>query len=133
MIEKQKKTKYQILLAEDDEVNQDIVKAFLGGAADLELTIACDGREALETALVKKYDLMILDQQMPYISGDRVLLQLRAGRTLNGATPVIRFTAAADEKPVEIRKVNGVAEAVLPKPLGKEVLLSTVRRMLERG
>lgn len=133
MIEKQQKPRHQILLAEDDEVNQDIVSAFLAGAAELELTIASDGREALETALVKKYDLMILDQQMPYISGDRVLLHLRAGRTLNAATPVIRFTASADEKPVEIRKVNGVSEAVLPKPLGKETLLSTIRTMLERS
>lgn len=125
--------RYQILLAEDDEVNQDIVKAFFAETPELELTVASDGRAALEAALVRKYDLMIFDQQMPHITGDRVLLHLRAARTLNATTPVIRFTAAADLKPVEIKQVNGIAEAVLPKPLGKSVLLSTVLTMLDAG
>lgn len=130
MIESDQAPKYQILLAEDDEVNQDIVQAFLGSATDLDLTVVTDGRLALEAALVNKYDLMILDQQMPHMTGDRVLLHLRAGRSLNATTPIIRFTAAADAKPVDIRRVNGVAEATLPKPLRKETLLSTVRAML---
>lgn len=133
MIEGAPMARYQILLAEDDEVNQDIVKAFLAGTPELELTVASDGRAALEAALVKKYDLMIFDQQMPHLTGDRVLLHLRAARTVNAKTPVIRFTAAADLKPLEINQVNGVAEAVLPKPLGKAVLLSTVLAMLEAG
>lgn len=121
---------YQLLLAEDDEVNQDIIRAFLADISSVHLTVVSDGRMALESALINKYDLMILDQQMPHITGDRVLLHLRAARTPNAATPVIRFTAAADAKPVEIRRVNGVAEATLPKPLRKEILLSTVQAML---
>lgn len=124
--------KYQILLAEDDEVNQDIVKAFLAGNPELVLTVACDGREAIEAALARKFDLMILDQQMPYITGDRVLLHLRVARSVNAATPVIRFTAAAESRPVEIRHTNGVAEAVLPKPLGKGALLTTLFTLLGR-
>ncbi len=121
---------YRILLAEDDEVNQDIVRAFLADTQDLELTVASDGRMALEAALVNTYDLMIFDQQMPHITGDRVLLHLRAGRSCNAATPVIRFTAAADARPVEIRRVGGVAEVTLPKPLRKETFVATVKTML---
>ena len=130
MIENSQTRRYQILLAEDDETNQDIVKAFLADTDDLDLTIASHGRQALEAALARKYDLMILDQQMPLINGDRVLLQLRAGRSVNAETPVIRFTAAADAKPAEIRRVNGVAETTLPKPLRKETLVTTIRTML---
>lgn len=121
---------YRILLAEDDEVNQDIVRAFLADTHDLELTVASDGRLALEEALVNKYDLLIFDQQMPHITGDRVLLHLRAGRSLNAATPVIRFTAAADARPAEIRRLGGVAEVTLPKPLRRETFVSTVKAML---
>ena len=73
---------------------------------------------------------MIFDQQMPHIAGDRVLLHLRAGRSCNAATPVIRFSAAADARPVEIRQVGGVAEVTLPKPLRKETFISTVKAML---
>lgn len=130
MFENDQMPRYKILLAEDDEVNQDIVRAFLGGATDLDLTVAIDGRLALEAALVKKFDLLILDQQMPHMTGDLVLLHLRAGRSLNATTPVIRFSAAADGRATDIRRVNGVAEATLSKPLGKEVLLSTVRAMV---
>lgn len=130
MFENDQMPRYQILLAEDDEVNQDIVRAFLGGATDLDLTVVIDGRLALETALVKKFDLMILDQQMPHMTGDLVLLHLRAGRSLNATTPVIRFTAAADGRVADIRQVNGVPEATLSKPLRKEALLSTVRAMV---
>ena len=82
--------KYQVLLAEDDEVNQDIIRAFLADISYVDLTVVSDGRMALEAALVNKYDLMILDQQMPHITGDRMLLHLRAGRTGNATTPVIR-------------------------------------------
>jgi two-component system, chemotaxis family, chemotaxis protein CheY len=130
MSESASRPKYQILLAEDDEVNQDIVRAFLDGTPDLELTVASDGRLALEAAMAKKYDLMIFDQKMPFITGDRVLLHLRAGRSFNAATPVIRFTAAADSKPIDIRQLEGVAEVTLPKPLRRETFVSTVKAML---
>lgn len=122
--------RYQILLAEDDEINQDIVRAFLDGTPDLDLTVATDGRMALEAALVKRYDLLIFDQMMPHITGDRVLLHLRAGRSCNATTPVIRFTAAADLKPVEIKRMDGIAEVTLPKPLRREIFVSTVKLML---
>lgn len=122
---------YQILLAEDDEVNQEIVRAFLDGTDELELTVAGDGRAALQVALERKFDLMIFDHNMPHITGDRVIRHLRAGRSYNAKTPVIRFTAAADARPVEIRHIDGVAEATLPKPLRRETLLSTIRAMLD--
>ena len=122
--------KYQILLAEDDQVNQDVVSAFLDGLPELELTIASDGRIALEQALAKKYDLLIFDQKMPHLTGDRVLLHLRASRSLNALTPAIRFTAAADVKSAEGKRVSGAVEVTLPKPLRRETFVSTVKAML---
>ena len=130
MNENDRTRKYQILLAEDDQVNQDVVSAFLDGLPELELTIASDGRIALEQALAKKYDLLIFDQKMPHITGDRVLLYLRASRSLNALTPAIRFTAAADVKSAEGRRVSGAVEVTLPKPLRRETFVSTVKAML---
>ena len=132
MSETSARAKFQILLAEDDEVNQDIVRAFLAGG-DLELTIASDGRKALEMALLRKFDLLIVDQNMPYITGDRVIRHLRAGRSFNAATPVIRFTADADLKPLDLRTIAGSLEVTLPKPLSKETLISTIRALLGNG
>ena len=121
--------KFQVLLAEDDVVNQSIVQAFLFGV-NVELTIASDGREALEAALTHRFDLMIVDQNMPYITGDRVIRHLRAGRTLNATTPVIRFTADANFPPFDLSTVASSLEVTLPKPLSREDLLSTVGALL---
>lgn len=125
-------TKFQVLLAEDDKVNQSIVQAFLFGV-NIDLTIASDGREALEAALTHQFDLMIVDQNMPFITGDRVIRHLRAGRSLNATTPVIRFTASADRQPFDMNTVVASAEVTLSKPLSKQDLLSAVGAMLGGG
>lgn len=110
-------------------VNQSIVQAFL---ADLhiELTIASDGREALEAALTHRFDLMIVDQNMPFITGDRVIRHLRAGRSINATTPVIRFTANADFQPFGMGGRGHALEVTLPKPLSRHDLVSTVEAVL---
>lgn len=122
--------KFQILLAEDDEVNQDIVRAFLAEERQLELTVTSDGKEALEAAMTKRFDLMIFDQNMPFITGDRVIRHLRAGRSVNATTPAIRFTADADPKPLQIKTTDGISGATLPKPLSKTALVSTIHALL---
>lgn len=131
MTETKTGVRYNILLAEDDEVNQEIISAFLAGS-DLDLTIASDGRQALETALLRKFDLMIVDQNMPFITGDRVVRHLRAGRSFNSETPVIRFTAAADARPIDFARLVGQLEVTLAKPLSRDALLSTIRALLSR-
>jgi len=123
--------KYRVLLAEDDEVNQQIVMAFLSGSSHIELTIVGDGRSALEAALGSKYDLMLFDHNMPHITGDRVIRYLRSGNSSNATTPVIRFTADANR--ADIRTTGGLIDATLPKPLTAEMFLSTIESILQRG
>jgi len=123
--------KFRVLLAEDDEVNQQIVMAFLSGSSHIELTIVGDGRSALEAALGSKYDLMLFDHNMPHITGDRVIRYLRSGNSSNATTPVVRFTADADR--ADIRSSGGLIDAILPKPLKAEVFLSTIEAILQRG
>ena len=129
MTEATPQTKFQILLAEDDLVNQSIIQAFLFGV-NVELTIASDGREAVEAALTQRFDLMIVDQNMPFITGDRVIRHLRASRSFNATTPAIRFTASADFQPFDLSTVASSLEVTLPKPLSRHDLLSTVDALL---
>jgi two-component system, chemotaxis family, chemotaxis protein CheY len=123
--------KYRVLLAEDDEVNQQIVMAFLSGTTNIELTVVGDGRSALEAALGSKFDLMLFDHNMPHITGDRVIRYLRSGNSSNAKTPVIRFTADADR--ADIKSSGGLIDAILPKPLKAETFLSTIETILQRG
>lgn len=122
--------RFQVLLADDDEVNQDIVGAFLAGS-DLDLTVTSDGREALEVALLRRFDLMIFDQNMPFITGDRVIRHLRAGRSMNAETPVIRFTADVDNVPFDVASLHGKKDVKLPKPIKRDALLATIRALLD--
>ncbi|MBU9697909.1 response regulator [Rhodobacteraceae bacterium HSP-20] len=122
--------KYRVLLAEDDEINQQIVMAFLASAPHIELTVVGDGRSALEAALGSKYDLMLFDHNMPHITGDRVIRYLRSGNSSNAATPVVRFTADADR--AEVKSRDGLIDAVLPKPLKAETFLTTIESILRR-
>jgi two-component system chemotaxis response regulator CheY len=131
MSEAAEQQKYRVLLAEDDEVNQQIVMAFLSGTTNIELTVVGDGRSALEAALGSKYDLMLFDHNMPHITGDRVIRYLRSGNSSNATTPVIRFTADADR--ADIRTTGGLIDAILPKPLKAETFLSTIETILQRG
>lgn len=123
--------KFRVLLAEDDEVNQQIVMAFLASASHIDLTVVGDGRSALEAALGSKYDLMLFDHNMPHITGERVIRYLRSGNSSNATTPVIRFTADADR--ADFRIQDGLIDAVLPKPLMAETFLTTIDRILRRG
>lgn len=131
MSEAEQQQKYRVLLAEDDEVNQQIVMAFLAGTTNIELTVVGDGRSALEAAMGSKYDLMLFDHNMPHITGDRVIRYLRSGNSSNAKTPVIRFTADANR--ADIRSNGGLIDATLPKPLTAETFLSTIETILQRG
>lgn len=120
-----------VLLAEDDEINQQIVRHLLSDFAFIELVIAADGKEALETAISQRFDLMIFDRHMPLISGDRVIRHLKAANTINTLTPMIQFTADVDH----VTTSNGLgdqADAVIPKPIQSDVFRTTVLRLLGR-
>lgn len=130
MTSKGSEAKFRILLAEDDEVNQEVIRAFLAGQSHIDLTVVGDGRSALEAALGTRYDLMLFDHNMPHITGDRVIRYLRSGNSGNARTPVVRFTAEADHP--RISSTEGVIEAVLPKPLRAETFITTIDAILNR-
>lgn len=117
----------RILFAEDDEINRQIVQGMLLSRPDLELTFVSDGRAALERAVSERFDLLILDQQMPHLTGERVIRSLRASRTQNSDTPMLLVTASVD-----VLTGIGLADAALEKPLGREALLREIYRLTER-
>jgi CheY-like chemotaxis protein len=120
--------RHQVLLAEDDEISQEIVCALLQDQEDIELTVVVDGKSALEAALKQRFDLLIVDQNLPFITGDRVIRHLRAGSTKNSETPVMRLSAEIGAP--SVRHSNGFPETLMPKPLASEIFISTIRAIL---
>jgi two-component system chemotaxis response regulator CheY len=122
---------FKILLAEDDEVTQQIVKSMLSTLCDIDLTIAGDGRAALEAALTQPFDLMIFDQNMPQINGDRVIRHLRAGNSANRDAQVIRFTAEAEAIRHPLPGIQG--DIIVPKPIRSNEFMAVVQSLIEKS
>ena len=79
-----------ILLAEDNPVNQVIVKHILEKKG-VNVTIAQNGLEAIEKVKQKKFDLILMDVEMPLLDGYETTDALR--NELGIKTPIIALTA----------------------------------------
>lgn len=82
----------KVLLVEDETVNREMAKSMLQELGQ-EVSLAMDGREALELIEKQSFDLIIMDVMMPRMNG---LEAIRAIRTSNGAfarVPVVAVTA----------------------------------------
>ncbi len=67
---------YRILLVEDNRETAEFVKAALE-LEDMEVQIACDGKEGLNMFHRESYDLILLDLEMPRMSGEELLREVR--------------------------------------------------------
>jgi len=124
----EKETK-RILVVEDEEGIVKLVKMYLEHHR-YEVIIANDGREGLEKAKAEKPDLIVLDLMLPKISGYKVCGLLKKDARY-AKTPVILFTAKAQEKDVKLGQEVG-ADAYITKPFEPETLLAKIKELLKK-
>lgn len=115
-----------ILYVEDNELNRKIVRGLLKSTT-YTLIEAPDGEAGVATALAKHPDLILMDIQLPKISGLEATRQLRADtRTAN--TPIIAITSFALSGDEHTAKEAG-ATAYLAKPYSPRELLALIRKL----
>jgi len=121
---KQTNQSLNILLAEDNKVNQEVIGAILR-QANHNVHIAEDGEQALDAlASDDEFDLVLLDMNMPKISGLDVLKQFRFMDT-SASTPVLMLSA--DALPETIKEcMEAGANDYLTKPVSLTSLLESV-------
>ena len=87
---------YRLLLAEDNPVNQKLVMHILG-KSNHSVALAEDGRMALQLASYEPFDAILMDMQMPELSGLEATKAIRAHEAAAGTrrTPIIALTANA--------------------------------------
>src|SRR6185437_13708055 len=118
----------RVLVTEDDEVLASAVAAGLrreGMAVD----VALDGAAALEHLAVIRYDVVVLDRDLPGVPGDDVCRALAAGRS---QTRVLMLTAARSVR----ERVEGLglgADDYLPKPFDFAELVARIRALGRRA
>jgi len=118
----------RVLLAEDGEDNRDLVSSYLH-AAGLELTLAANGRLAVEAATAGPFDLVLMDMQMPEMDG---YAAARAMRAAGHRMPIIALTANAMTED-RARCLQAGCTEYLSKPISRSQLLATLRRFLPAG
>jgi PAS domain S-box-containing protein len=121
----------QVLLVEDNLTNQEIAVAMLRKLG-LQVTVANQGREALELLERGSFDLVLMDLQMPVMDGFETTAVIRSsdwGRSL----PIIAMTAAAFPEDRQ-RVLNAGMNDYVSKPVEPRRLVSALQRWLpERG
>ncbi|MGB8623479.1 MAG: response regulator [Paracoccaceae bacterium] len=122
----------EILVAEDDEINREIIREILGALDDPDLVMACDGREALEACMSRRFDLLIFDRKMPFITGDKLIRHIRASVNVNSQTPAILFSASSQSE-MEKSVRNCPADMILSKPIKADDFLSAVQCLAGAG
>ncbi len=83
----------RVLVVDDNEMNREVITALLKDTRITVVTVA-SGRECIEKMRAEQYDVILLDQMMPGMSGIQTLTVIRE-ENLQGRTPVIALTADA--------------------------------------
>lgn len=117
---------WKILVVDDSEDNQLLIKTVLEryGA---EIEVASDGYAGIDAALAKKFDLILMDYQMPHCDG---LQATRILREKGLRTPIVALTANA----MKYEKNNALeagCDDYHSKPIQWEELVQTIRRFLD--
>jgi DNA-binding response OmpR family regulator len=118
----------RVLVVEDHaELANDIAEGLRdrGIAAD----IAYDGARALEKGLVNRYDVIVLDRDVPKVHGDAVCVAL--GKADSEAR-ILMLTAAASIRD-RVEGLNLGADDYLPKPFAFEELVARVHALARRS
>ena len=123
----------KLLIAEDVEVNREIILALLEDTG-LEIDCAENGREAFDmvAAAPDKYDLVFMDMQMPEMDGLEATRRIRAQiRHRDRGLPIIAMTANVFKSDVEECFSAGM-NGHIGKPLNLNEVLACLRKYLNR-
>ena len=119
-----------ILYVEDNEYNRKIVRQLLGRTS-YRLLEAADGETGVAMALAERPDLILMDVQLPKISGLEATRRLRADPA-TAATPIVVITSFALSGD-DTKARDAGASAYLAKPYSPRDLLAMIRKFLPEG
>jgi CheY-like chemotaxis protein len=119
----------RVLLAEDNPANQDVVMAMLEDMA-CRVEVVNDGQEALHALASRRYDVVLMDCQMPVMDGYQAAAEIRrreVAESVERGVPIVALTAHAVEGERE-KCIEAGMDDYLSKPFRQEALREALER-----
>ncbi|MDJ0976678.1 MAG: response regulator [Planctomycetota bacterium] len=117
----------RVLLVEDNEINQVVATELLEGVG-LEVSLARNGREAVDAVRGGRYDAVLMDIQMPGMDGLQATVEIRKLERFRDV-PILAMTAQAMDGDREASLAAGMNDHVT-KPIDPAQLYSTLARWI---
>ena len=119
---------YKVLVAEDNPTNRKVIQKILERAGH-HCTLAKDGEDALDKIEKKEFDAIILDMNMPGMTGMDVARMYRLMRGNLTRAPIIMFSANVTTEARE-ESIEAGADEFLPKPIQVNLFLQTLHDLV---
>lgn len=121
-----------VLVAEDNMINR-IVMGKMLTECGVEITFAHNGSEAVKLAAIERYDVILMDLQMPETDGYEAVQQILNVKNAspNSSTPIYALTADIMEKTAKSVLASGM-KGVLTKPVECDELVHVLSRHLRK-
>ena len=119
----------RVLAADDNPTNRAVLKAIMD-AFGCDLTLAVNGRQALELWRRADFDVILMDIQMPEMDGIAATRAIRAEETSRRRTPIIAVSANAFRHQIDAYKAAGMDDYV-SKPIDVQTLQAVIEGVLQ--
>ena len=116
-----------ILIVDDSELDRQLIKRVIGNQG-YKVLLAKDGQEGLQVARENKPDLIILDCDMPIMTGNQMCLILKKEEGIKGIPVLFLTSNDAPKNVIDCYELD--AENYLNKPVQTELLISQVQSIL---
>ncbi len=122
-----------ILLADDSSDNLFLIQSYLKHSG-YQLDTAETGKVAFEMYQARKYDLVLMDVQMPVMDGHTATRMIREWETQSNVNPIpiIALTAHAYQEEMQTSFAAGCSDH-LTKPIKKNTLLNAIQKWIKQG
>jgi CheY-like chemotaxis protein len=117
----------RILLVDDSQVNRLLIQIYLKDGR-YQLEDAENGEIAVAKLKAEKYDVVLMDMQMPIMDGLEATRKVREWERERGLsrTPILALTASALEEDVR-RALDAGVDAHITKPITKDALVAAIK------
>ncbi len=124
-------TGYDVLVAEDNVFSQMLIKEILDGMG-CQVNLTTDGQQLLDQLESGDFDLVILDNQMPVMTGIEAAQKIRSRDDWKVRIPIIALTADAMKEAERAYREIGV-NAFVTKPLNVRQIMDVVQKLALEG